>query len=441
MLLVLIVACLATGASDDASRIAVVDLSTPGIEAERGRALSANLVSILAAEVSALGFRVISSADINAMLSLEKQKDLVGCQDNTSCLSEIGGALGVNDLISGQVGRLGDTFTLTLTLVDTVRAEVRQRFQAEAGSEAVLGDVARRGVHVLFGRGEAQSGFGMMVVRTDPEGGRVFLDGKDVGHAPVTLDQVRAGDHELRAEGQGRKGSAKVRLASNAVERITIALRAGERLKARFISTPPDVSVYVDDRLVGVTPVLVEDLESGEHRVRFAAAGLRPVERVVTFGVADAEKSGGSLKVEAALERELRLLPIRVGVALGAVADGRTLGEGAAFEVEALVAPWAWLEMGLGYGSPTAFTFAPRFFIVQQPVQLGLLLHAALFREPIAGDFEPALAAGVTFGVDFDAYAGRLGLRLEAMLNRDTRPSPGVGGFTFPVSAAVVWRI
>ena len=43
--------------------------------------------------------------DIQDMLALESEKQLLGCSDDTNCLAEIGGALGVSYLVAGNIGK------------------------------------------------------------------------------------------------------------------------------------------------------------------------------------------------------------------------------------------------------------------------------------------------------------------------------------------------
>lgn len=65
--------------------------------------------------------KVIGTADIEALLGFEKQKDLLSC-DSVSCMAEIGGALGVDAILRMQLGKLGETFTVSATLIDIKRA-------------------------------------------------------------------------------------------------------------------------------------------------------------------------------------------------------------------------------------------------------------------------------------------------------------------------------
>jgi hypothetical protein len=64
-------------------------------------------------------FDVIGQDDINAMLGFEEQKDLLGCED-TSCFAAIGGALGVEKLISVRVARTEQEWATSAKLIHIV---------------------------------------------------------------------------------------------------------------------------------------------------------------------------------------------------------------------------------------------------------------------------------------------------------------------------------
>jgi TolB-like protein len=63
------------------------------------------------------GERVIGMVDIENMLGLERLKDVAGCED-TACAAEIGGALGVDFLLTGSVGQVGSYTIVSFTLID-----------------------------------------------------------------------------------------------------------------------------------------------------------------------------------------------------------------------------------------------------------------------------------------------------------------------------------
>jgi len=69
---------------------------------------------------------VISKTDISSMVQYETEKELAGC-DETSCMAEIGGALGVDKVVIGHVGKLGSSYVVTLKLMNIKKATVENR--------------------------------------------------------------------------------------------------------------------------------------------------------------------------------------------------------------------------------------------------------------------------------------------------------------------------
>ena len=69
------------------------------------------------------GAEVVTQREISAVLTLERQKAMLGCTTD-SCMAELGGALGCDRLVSGDLARLGESFLLHLRLVETARARV-----------------------------------------------------------------------------------------------------------------------------------------------------------------------------------------------------------------------------------------------------------------------------------------------------------------------------
>src|SRR4051812_36888184 len=60
----------------------------------------------LAEKFSGYGIKVLTSHDVEAVLGMERQKQLMGCADDSSCLTEIVGALGVDGILLADLGRI-----------------------------------------------------------------------------------------------------------------------------------------------------------------------------------------------------------------------------------------------------------------------------------------------------------------------------------------------
>jgi hypothetical protein len=84
------------------------------------------------------GLRTVSPDDLQLMLSVEKQKDAMGC-DDVRCIAELGGALGTDYVIHGQIGLVGTQYNLTLTAIDAKHsAAVARVSNLVAGTEDAL---------------------------------------------------------------------------------------------------------------------------------------------------------------------------------------------------------------------------------------------------------------------------------------------------------------
>lgn len=105
-------------------KVAVLEIRPLGTEASKAELLSEVALTEAA---SMRGFDVIGRSDINSIIGFEKQKQVIGCSDDSTCLAEVGGALGVDFILVGSLGRLGSLYRIDLKLVETKRARVRGR--------------------------------------------------------------------------------------------------------------------------------------------------------------------------------------------------------------------------------------------------------------------------------------------------------------------------
>ncbi|MDQ3264671.1 MAG: DUF3280 domain-containing protein [Myxococcota bacterium] len=84
-------------------------------------------------------FDVVGKSDIDAMLGLERQKQLLGCADDaSSCLAELGGALGADYVLLGSVARIDQTRRVDLKLLDAKENRVIAREYAMGATDSEL---------------------------------------------------------------------------------------------------------------------------------------------------------------------------------------------------------------------------------------------------------------------------------------------------------------
>lgn len=92
------------------------------------------------AQRSAAFSRLVSYKETETILGLEKQRQLLTCTEE-SCVAELAGALGVDLLLNGMLARVGQTYVLSLRLLNaragTLVAAVSERTSASS-DEGVL---------------------------------------------------------------------------------------------------------------------------------------------------------------------------------------------------------------------------------------------------------------------------------------------------------------
>jgi hypothetical protein len=119
-----------------AKRVAVYEMGMQEIPPNVAKVVTDSIL----AEVRKLqGISAIGMDEIQDMLSHEASKQMVGCESNESCLAEIAGALGVDDLVTGSLSKVGENSVMVLRRIDQRRAKVmgtiNKRLVAGSGEE------------------------------------------------------------------------------------------------------------------------------------------------------------------------------------------------------------------------------------------------------------------------------------------------------------------
>jgi hypothetical protein len=121
-------------------KLAVLDANTVGFAAE-ARSFYTQQVGL---ELGLAGAEATTPQQIAAVLGLERQKALAGCdQDSSDCLVELANALGVDGIAMTNVAKVGAVFQLTLRVIDAARGQAVGTFSRQAAREEdLLGAIA-----------------------------------------------------------------------------------------------------------------------------------------------------------------------------------------------------------------------------------------------------------------------------------------------------------
>jgi hypothetical protein len=133
---------------------------------------------------------------------------------------------------------------------------------------------------------EAQSG--RLLVHSNPAGAGVSVDGQTRGVTPLALRDLPLGEHtiEVTQPGHDTRQQRVTLSAARPARTIEFTLRptaaAGQPStdpsqpgSLQIASRPSGAQVFVDDNLVGTTPLLVTNVASGSRRLRLELSGYQ----------------------------------------------------------------------------------------------------------------------------------------------------------------------
>jgi hypothetical protein len=146
---------------------------------------------------------------------------------------------------------------------------------------------------------------GRLLIRSTPSGAAVFVDGKSMGVTPLPLRGLALGTHDISVVVPGKPPwERRVTLTRDqpalsfdvGVEGQT-QVRPDVSATLEIDSRPTGARVWLNDSLVGTTPVKFSRVRAGSHAIRIELPGYRPWTTAVTVG------GGEQRRVRASLER------------------------------------------------------------------------------------------------------------------------------------------
>ncbi|MEO1171777.1 MAG: PEGA domain-containing protein, partial [Myxococcota bacterium] len=180
-------------------KLAVMDMTGLGLDEETSK----NLTTVLTGSLKQIqGADVVSQEDIRSMLELEATRQSLGCTE-MSCIAEVGGALGVDRMISGSVGLMGDRYVVSLRLINPRESKVEARVtESFVGDESQLLPAVRfSGKRLLGALGQQE---GSLAVSTDTSNASLFINEAETGELPMeALSGLEPGRYALRVAKNG----------------------------------------------------------------------------------------------------------------------------------------------------------------------------------------------------------------------------------------------
>ncbi len=152
---------------------APLKLAMPGLNTVNVETRTADLYAdYFAQHLSEAGnLRVTTRSEVAGVLGLERQKEMLGCSSEASaCLAELAGALGVEGIVVGSLGKLGSEYVVTLKIISAkdghTLADASTRVRDESALLDWMGKTAAAmapKVNAAFGRAGGSASAGVYV--------------------------------------------------------------------------------------------------------------------------------------------------------------------------------------------------------------------------------------------------------------------------------------
>ncbi|MDA1095330.1 MAG: PEGA domain-containing protein, partial [Acidobacteria bacterium] len=146
---------------------------------------------------------------------------------------------------------------------------------------------------------------GRLLVRSTPPGAQVAVNGEPRGTTPLALSDLQYDAYDLTVtfegyETQNRRVTISADDPIGALDTLLAPIPVREiapvGVGSIFVDTRPSgVEVWLDQRFVGETPMLIPEVATGSHRVEFKYDGYRDWATTVDVGSATQARVTASL--------------------------------------------------------------------------------------------------------------------------------------------------
>ncbi len=270
--------------------IAVQDLKGNGLDQAAAGIISDRLRSEC---INTGVFRVMERSQMEDILK-EQGFQQTGACDDQSCIVEVGRFLGVDRMVAGTVGRVGDFYTISLRMIDVVTGEIL--FTVNVDYKGSIEDVISRvtgeaALKLAHSAGDEAAKImiagkkGDLYITSEPSDALVEIDGKKIdGRTPLTLQGYTAGEHRIAARRNNYFGSKIITLEPDDLLKVDLVMREGEGA-VKVFSTPAGADVLLDGENKGRTPAKIDKVIAGEHVVSVQKQGYIAQKTTVTVNI------------------------------------------------------------------------------------------------------------------------------------------------------------
>ncbi len=135
--------------------------------------------------------------------------------------------------------------------------------------------------------------FGLLRVLSVPAGAEVYIDGALAGKTPLLLKDIKFGEHKLRLTLKNfEEKEETLKIDSDRLKTAELSLES--ILAGLLVESTPAANLYIDGKLIGVTPQKAGGLSAGRHVVLLTKNGYLNFRKIIFLE----EKESQILKAE-----------------------------------------------------------------------------------------------------------------------------------------------
>lgn len=235
-------------------------------------------------------FRVMERNEMDLILREQGFQQTGACLDN-ECLVEIGQLIAVQKIIAATVSKVGGMYSVSVKTLDVATGAIEKNVSEDCDCtiEELMTVTMERLAKKLAGikikesdkRIEIKRGDASLFVKTEPEGARVYLNGKLMdGITPVTLSNLTAGKYNIKTTKGDLEAISKVNLEAHKVTKVNLSL-SKKKTVLKISSNPSEAEVYIDGKPGfknspdKITPAIFEDIKPGKYAITLFKVGYK----------------------------------------------------------------------------------------------------------------------------------------------------------------------
>lgn len=224
----------------------------------------------------------------------EQNFQFSGSCNDEKCLVEMGQILGVQEIITGSLGRLGALIIINLRSIDVTTGKIVNVVSQDISGSledviTYLPDIARKlaGLDIIVKTPRGKTSItqvlkptknsGMVIIRSFPAGAEIYLNDMKMGVTPFIDNTLIPDRYFLKLVlNRYEPYTETFELQPGAIKEIsqTLLYNYGSIV---VLTQPQGAAVSINSNPVGITPYINDSIEPGEHKISLSMKGFQDV--------------------------------------------------------------------------------------------------------------------------------------------------------------------